>query len=55
MAYAWRQITSTGAHALRASWSWLDHLSTSEWLMLLAATTVVGFVCMRGLSSRIGR
>lgn len=37
---------------LRNTWSWLNSLSYHEWFLLLALTTVVGFMCMRGFGSR---
>jgi hypothetical protein len=36
------------------SWLWIDRLDRQEWLVLLALVTGLGFLCMRGYSSRMG-
>ncbi|MBX3424560.1 MAG: hypothetical protein KF688_02665 [Pirellulales bacterium] len=36
---------------LRA-WGWVSSLNYQEWFLLLAATTLCGFMCMRGFGSR---
>lgn len=35
-------------------WFWIDRLDRQEWLVLLALVTGLGFLCMRGYSSRMG-
>ncbi|MCA9238442.1 MAG: hypothetical protein KDA44_23375 [Planctomycetales bacterium] len=37
------------------SWAWLNALNYHEWFLLLAVTTIAGFLCMRGFSSRFER
>ena len=34
------------------TWSWVQRLNTQEWLLLLAVTSIGGFLCMRGFGSR---
>ena len=36
---------------LAATWHWFNGLHRSEWLVVLAITTVLGFFCMRGFGS----
>ena len=33
-------------------WRWLFLLNSQEWILLLAATSACGFLCMRGYGSR---
>ncbi|TWT36160.1 hypothetical protein KOR34_10590 [Posidoniimonas corsicana] len=34
------------------TWRWFNTLSRDEWMIVLAAVTVLGFLCMRGFGSR---
>ena len=40
------------AHGYRSTWTWIIGLDRDQWLVLLVATTVAGFLCMRGYSAR---
>ncbi|MEM1303278.1 MAG: hypothetical protein AAGG46_00190 [Planctomycetota bacterium] len=35
-----------------STWAWFANLSREEWLIVLAAVTAAGFLCMRGFGSR---
>ena len=39
-------------HRLGDGWMWVNGLSRNEWLVFLAVTAVLGFLCMRGYGSR---
>jgi hypothetical protein len=39
----------TGVHD---AWAWVQRLDLQGWLLLLAAATAAGFLCMRGFGSR---
>ncbi|TWT72682.1 hypothetical protein Pla123a_39800 [Posidoniimonas polymericola] len=34
------------------TWRWFSTLSRDEWMIVLAAVTFLGFLCMRGFGSR---
>ncbi|MEM9353362.1 MAG: hypothetical protein AAGA92_10145 [Planctomycetota bacterium] len=34
-----------------ASWAWINSLNTEEWFVLLGATALAGFLCMRGITN----
>ena len=34
------------------AWVWFTRLNQQEWMVLLAVVACVGFLCMRGLSSK---
>jgi len=34
------------------SWDWLDALNSEQWALLLGFTTVLGFLCLRGMTAR---
>lgn len=38
--------------ALRHAWAWFAHLDRQEWVMVMIATTIAGFLCLRGFGSR---
>jgi hypothetical protein len=45
-------ISQTIDESYRNTWEWLHHLDRQQWLVLLAVTTALGFLCMRGFGSR---
>jgi len=45
-------ISTTLSAWYQQAWLWTSHLDKQQWLILLAATTIVGFFCMRGFWSR---
>ena len=34
------------------AWRWFNALNRDEWIVVLAAVTFLGFLCMRGFGSR---
>ena len=36
----------------QSGWGWVNGLDRQQWMMMLMATMVLGFLCMRGFGSR---
>lgn len=43
----------SNTHEIRGDvWDWFNRLSREEWVVVLAVTAVLGFLCMLGYGSR---
>lgn len=39
-------------NGLHDTWAWFNNLNRDEWLIVLTVVCVMGFLCLRGHSSR---
>ena len=54
MGYYFDRIVYWVDGAYNQSWAWFFSLDQQQWLVVLGIATGLGFLCMRGFSSRIG-